>query len=81
MNQTYLARTAQSSFLLSPRPFHLWTSVETVSLLQRSLTLPSQTADTKANAVGALAQPLGPTFEDWQQATSPSFQHLPHDAH
>ena len=81
MNQTYLARTAQSSFLLSPRPFRLCTSVETVSLLQRSLTLPSQTADTKANAAGALAQPLGPTFEDWQQATSPSFQHLPHDAH
>lgn len=48
MNQTYLARTTQSSFLLSPYPFHPWTNVETVSLLQRSLSLPSQTG-TKAN--------------------------------
>lgn len=81
MNETYLARTTQSSFLLSPYPFHLWTNVETVSLLQRSLPLPSQTAGTKANGAGALAKPLDPTFEDWQQASSPFFQHLPHDAH
>lgn len=77
MNQTCLARTTQSSFLLSPHPFSLWTNLETISLLQRSLPLPSQTEVTKANGTGALAQPPGPTFDDQQQASSPSFCQLP----
>lgn len=80
MNQIYLARTTQSSFLLSPRAFGLWTNVETISLLQRSLALPSQTAGTKPSGVGALALPPGPTF-DWQQAFSPSSLCLPQDVH
>lgn len=80
MNQTYLARTTQSSFLLSPHTFSLWTNIETISLLQRSLPLPRQTAGTKANGEGALALPPGPTF-DWQQASFPSFLCLPQYAH
>lgn len=34
MNQAYLVRTTQSSFLLSPHPLSLWTNTETISLLQ-----------------------------------------------
>ena len=80
MSQTYLARTTQSSFLLSPHPLSLWTNIENISLLQRSLPLPSQTAGTKASGEGALALPPGPTF-DWQWVFSPSFLCLPQDAH
>ena len=31
MGQTYLARTTQSSFLLSPHPLSLWTNIENIS--------------------------------------------------
>lgn len=47
MNQAYLVRTTQASFLLSPHPLSLRTNVETISPLQGNLPLPSQTAGTK----------------------------------
>lgn len=65
INQTYLARTTQASFLLNTLPLSLQTNVESISLLQRSLTLPSQTAGTNANGVSAQALLPGPIF-DWK---------------
>lgn len=61
MNQTYLARTTQSSFLLSPYPFHPWTNVETVSLpAKEPVFAKPNSRHTKANGAGAPGSAFGP---------------------
>lgn len=60
-SQIQLVRTTQSSFLLSLYPLSRQTNVKIISLLQKSLLLPRQTAGPKVNRAGALALPPGPS--------------------